>query len=287
MPTNRKLKQILIYLSSEKQNLYSDKFFLEQLFKLTQKGLVYKFIQNDFDATVSSLSAYIDYSLLITDSETIAHTASHLNLAVLGLSSGDIFFNNVNYVCNDINCITPDYLSLVYNRFHGLPITICETQRLIIKELSSNDLPLLAQKISTDASLNYLHETYNEILERYREYIKVSYPFFDYGFWGVFLKSDNSLIGHAGIQNTDINGTPCIELGYMIFSEYQKQNYGFEASKAVLDYAFNELALNEIYARIAPTNLPSKALAEKLGMKYVNPDGNEAYFIINSPDFKA
>lgn len=284
MPTNRELNQILIYLSTQKQNLYSDKFFLEWLHKLTQKGLVCKLIQNDFDAT--SLSPYINNSILITDSENAAHTAAQLNMAVLGLSSENTFFNNVNYVCDDINCITPDYLSLVYNRFHGLPLTICETQRLTIKELSISELPLLAQKISNEASLNYLNETYDEILERYKEYIKVSYPFFDYGFWGVFLKSDNTLIGHAGIQNTELNDTPCIELGYMIFPEYQKQNYGFEASKAVLEYAFHELELNEIYARISPNNLPSKALAEKLGMKYVNPEGNEAYFIITRPDYK-
>ncbi len=55
------------------------------------------------------------------------------------------------------------------------------------------------------------------------------------------------------------------EIGYRVNRQYWGQGIAYEASKAVTDYAFNQLGLQRIVLRCFAENTPSKKLAEKLG----------------------
>ena len=92
----------------------------------------------------------------------------------------------------------------MYQRKHGIPWEICETERLRIREFSVLDrLDIFEEKAD--------EPDYNEL------YIKNIYGFFGYGIWAVESRETGKIIGKAGIANSE--RTDGIELGYEIFEE--------------------------------------------------------------------
>ena len=58
-----------------------------------------------------------------------------------------------------------------------------------------------------------------------------------------------------------------IELGYLIDEPFRGKGYACEACRAILEYAFQELELDCVYARIDEKNEASICLAQKLGFR--------------------
>ena len=56
------------------------------------------------------------------------------------------------------------------------------------------------------------------------------------------------------------------ELGYDFRSDFWNRGYATEAACAVRDYAFDVLSLPRLISLIRVGNLPSKRVAEKVGM---------------------
>lgn len=63
-------------------------------------------------------------------------------------------------------------------------------------------------------------------------------------------------------------GEGSAELGYWIGEPYQKRGYATEASRALIKRAFDDLAIERIYATYKCENAASKRVLEKLGFKY-------------------
>ena len=59
-----------------------------------------------------------------------------------------------------------------------------------------------------------------------------------------------------------------IEVGYALFKEFWGKGFATEASKAFLEYGFNQLNLEKIVAVANPKTKASRRVMEKLGMKY-------------------
>ena len=72
-----------------------------------------------------------------------------------------------------------------------------------------------------------------------------------------------ALVGCAGLNMTDRG----LELGYWIGEPYWRKGYATEATRAVLDYGFNELGLEEITAVTHPDNAASQHVLTKCGLK--------------------
>ncbi len=76
-------------------------------------------------------------------------------------------------------------------------------------------------------------------------------------------------IGHAGIDDLDfddLRGEIFLMIGEK--GEHSK-GYGLETVKLLLNYGFNKLGLNSIFATVAVENKPSLRLLEKAGFKQV------------------
>ncbi|MFD1927489.1 GNAT family N-acetyltransferase [Sporosarcina siberiensis] len=58
------------------------------------------------------------------------------------------------------------------------------------------------------------------------------------------------------------------ELAYWIGKQYWGRGYGTEATKAVLEYGFNHIKLNRIFAASFTSNPGSWRIMEKVGLKY-------------------
>ena len=86
------------------------------------------------------------------------------------------------------------------------------------------------------------------------------------------IVKDNIPIGCVGLLfHPDTNhwwGEGAVELGYWIAEEYWGNGYAVEASKILIEHAFNDLNVKEIYASYRLENNQSKRVLEKLGFKY-------------------
>lgn len=173
------------------------------------------------------------------------------------------------YVVLDMDALSYDYLDMVYARFHNIPLVITKSRRLIIREMSVEDVPALYD-IYKGNVLNYIEPLKDPATERElaESYIKSMYGFYGYGMWLVVRKSDNRIIGRAGFSEREMpDGNVKTELGYLIGEEYQKQGYAYEACTAILEYAKENLDFEEVIACIEEGNTASVGLVIKLGFE--------------------
>jgi RimJ/RimL family protein N-acetyltransferase len=90
---------------------------------------------------------------------------------------------------------------------------------------------------------------------------------YGYGLFSVFLKTNRLLIGNCGLERMEVEGLQVAELGYDFRSEYWNQGYATEAARAVRDCAFGQLQLPRLVSLIRVGNMPSRRVAEKIGMR--------------------
>ena len=198
--------------------------------------------------------------------------------------------NHIPYVgilcehpCNEISpsfskaiCLTTDLCDITYeyaleqwSRAHGLPITIATKKRFTIRELTVSDVDALYQMYKNDKLTKCIPKLDDDIQaerDKQEAYIKYVYSFYGMGLWGVYLP-DETLIGRVGIEPTELDDEPMIELSYLIDEPYQGKGYATECIEEVYKYCTNHLEINSLVAFIATNNLVSIKTAMKMGMK--------------------
>ena len=100
------------------------------------------------------------------------------------------------------------------------------------------------------------------------------WQFNGFGTWAVERKSEGQLIGNVGLFTAWRDLEPEFgeepEMGWIMAAETHGQGMAQEACAAVLDWASTNLQPTPIWAIIAPQNLSSVRLAERLGFEQVN-----------------
>ncbi len=88
-----------------------------------------------------------------------------------------------------------------------------------------------------------------------------------WGWWALELAATGELIGMAGLDPTEddipVSG---VEMGWRLARAHWGRGYATEAARAVLDFAFDTLALPEVLAIAAIGNTRSHAVMTRLGM---------------------
>ena len=188
--------------------------------------------------------------------------------------------------------ICPEYLERIVRRHIGLPWIIAETDRLLIREFTPDDIARMPEEPDawyTEEERAADHVFYEK--DKLESYIKSQYRFYEYGIWAVVRKADNVIVGKVGVTNpeepehgefenktilTDESENKAVsmdesaeylELGYHIFRPYRRQGYAEEACRAILNYAKEELP-SPVCARVAKENTASIRLLEKFGVPY-------------------
>ena len=77
---------------------------------------------------------------------------------------------------------------------------------------------------------------------------------------------DDTLVGAVGLKLEEDTGIA--ELGYWIGVPYWGNGYATEAAETLLDFGFDTLALERIWARAFVRNPASSRVLQKLGMKH-------------------
>ena len=84
-----------------------------------------------------------------------------------------------------------------------------------------------------------------------------------YGIWAVEEKQTGRMVGRIGFMNPA--GWPGFELGWTLGRDSWGKGYATEGAARALEYAFTEMNRDHVISLIAPENLGSIKVAERLG----------------------
>ena len=84
------------------------------------------------------------------------------------------------------------------------------------------------------------------------------------------MKSTGEFIGYVGlaVPGFEAHFTPCVEIGWRLATPYWNLGLATEGARAVLDYAFSTVGLNEVVSFTVPANVRSRRVMEKLGLTH-------------------
>jgi RimJ/RimL family protein N-acetyltransferase len=171
---------------------------------------------------------------------------------------------------------------------------LIETERMILRSMTKSDLPAIF-RIFSDENVLAAFSLSTFDIEQMKTWIDrnlIHQKNYGYGLFSVILKSNEELIGDCGLEHTEFEGKPCVEIGYDFSSKYWNHGYATEAALAVKTYALNSLNLNldSICSFIRKNNLASQRVSEKIGMRkikgYISHDIDYSIFAFSKNLFK-
>lgn len=146
---------------------------------------------------------------------------------------------------------------------------ITETERLIIREMTTDDAAFVLELINTPKFHRYIADRGVRTVEDAKPYIEerflANYRRHGYSMYAVCLK-DGTSIGNCGFVRRDTLPGP--DIGFAFLPEYEGQGYGFESSQELLRYGREELGFTEVFAITSLDNDASVGLLEKLGFRF-------------------
>ncbi len=146
-----------------------------------------------------------------------------------------------------------------------------ETERLIIKPSSTNDVDMLLKMDKQEITQKFLGGIKNKTKEERITFLERKTSKFKNGLAGqltVYLKATNTTIGFTGLSIKEENNNASI--GYIYDYDYCNKGYCTEACKKLIEIAFNILKLDNVYAETVEGNNSSKRVLEKLGFQFQN-----------------
>ena len=144
---------------------------------------------------------------------------------------------------------------------------VLETEQLILRELTMEDLDAWHMILSDKETRQYYPKPFD--IEKTRSWITWNldnYQKYGFGLWAVLLRETGQFIGDCGITMQMIHEKLLPEIGYHIDKRFWKKGYATQAARACLAWAFVHTEFDEIYSYQMSTNLPSRRVAEKMGM---------------------
>lgn len=145
---------------------------------------------------------------------------------------------------------------------------ILETPRLVLRELTPDDLHFVAVMLAHPEVMHFWPKTYsrNEAEAWIRNH-QERYERDGFGYWLAVDKANGQPIGQAGLLRQEVDGAIETGIGYIIHRPFWRQGYATELALACRDYAFNPLGKERILVLVRPENMVSQSVARKLGVK--------------------
>lgn len=214
-----------------------------------------------------------DAILYITDDAATAKQLRDSGEAVLvhlHSANKDQDFSEFTFAVEKPEELDAEYVEKAWLRLKGLPWNILETERLLVRETTVEDVEAFYGIYSEPAITEYMEDLYSDVEEEkqyVRDYIEKIYTFFEFGVWTVVEKDSGTVIGRAGVSYREGFDEP--ELGFVIGVPWQGKGYAKEVCSAILEYAKEQLGFGEIQALVEPGNTVSLHLCAGLGMEQI------------------
>jgi len=167
---------------------------------------------------------------------------------------------------------------------------VLETERLILRRLTMNDLDALAAIYADEEVRRFFPEgtlSREETREELEWIIDVYYARYGYGLWATIEKETGALIGRCGLLpwkivpgrdgRSGLEGPDefpedatrvDVEVAYLLARDRWGRGLGTEAARAIVDHAFDDLHLPRLICLFEPENVASRSVAEHVGFTY-------------------
>ena len=146
-----------------------------------------------------------------------------------------------------------------------------ETERLILRPWQKEDLEPFARLNADPRVMEYFPSVLSRgESDQLAKKIQAKIEKNGWGFWAVSLKENATFIGFLGLNDIDPSFpfAPAVEIGWRLAFDAWGKGYATEGAKAVLQYGFETVNLNEIVSFTAVQNQRSRRIMEKIGMHH-------------------
>ena len=154
------------------------------------------------------------------------------------------------------------------------PFPTLTTERLILREVSKNDVSDLFLLRSSVKAMQYIDRPIAKSEQEIKSFIKLirkNTKNNETICWAITMKDAPALFGTISFHRIEKENYRA-ELGYMLLPDYWNKGIISEAIEKVIAYGFNSMNLHSIEANINPNNSVSRKVLEKFKFK------KEAYF---------
>lgn len=149
-----------------------------------------------------------------------------------------------------------------------VPGPTLETERLILRPPLAQDFEAYAAFMADEDSARHIGGKQSRSVA-WRGFVAMvgCWPIRGYSMFSVIEKDSGRWLGRLGPWMPE--GWPGTEVGWGLVKDATGQGYASEGARATIDWAFDVLGWQEVIHTITPENAPSKALAAKLGSRYL------------------
>jgi ribosomal-protein-alanine N-acetyltransferase len=154
---------------------------------------------------------------------------------------------------------------------HARAFPVLTTDRLLLREFSPDDVPAVFEMLRRPDINEWLETDPLQSIQEAETRVRNRLSLFenDWGFrWAITLQENQARVigscGYFGVRR----GMPTVELGFELHPDYWRKGLMTEALQAVIKFSFGPqdlLAVHRIEALVAPGNIGSIRLLEKLG----------------------
>ena len=143
---------------------------------------------------------------------------------------------------------------------------ILETPRLILRPFREEDIGRLAELMANRDFMRfspgpYTREQTQTVLQKFLSWNQAGLP----SQFAVVLQENDDVLGYCGfLHHPEVPEE--VEIGYRLDPAFWNRGLITEAARAVRDYAFVGLKLPRVISLIHPENIPSRRVAEKIGL---------------------
>jgi RimJ/RimL family protein N-acetyltransferase len=143
-----------------------------------------------------------------------------------------------------------------------------DTARLVLRPWHDDDLDGYAAMCADAAVMRHMGD--GSTLDRADAWRQMAmfvghWQLRGYGMWAVEERDTGRFIGRVGLHRPE--GWPGLEVGWMLARHTWGRGYATEAGRASLEHAWNVVGADHVISVIAPDNVASVRVAERLGEK--------------------
>ena len=151
--------------------------------------------------------------------------------------------------------------------------SILETERLILRELTPDDLEFLAALIGDTDVMRWWPTRFDR--DGARKWIDKQagrYAADGCGYWLAVDRARDEPIGQGGVIMHEFMAGTLPALGWIVAKAHWNKGYATEMGAGCIRWAFANRKENAVTAPIQPGNIESEAVARKLGMRVTTHD---------------